>query len=134
MIPTLTLLAALLTAFPCQEALALESGAESPCDGLLVPNADALTALHCARVALPTCELELERSEKTCAIKLDAASQEEDILMTRITHAEAVIKGLSLAKPQPQPWYESRLLWGGGGIVVGVGLTIAILKATLVAQ
>ena len=132
MIPTLTLLAALLTAFPCQEALALESGAKSPCEGLLVPTADALTALHCARVALPTCELELERSEKTCAIKLDAASQEEDILMTRITHAEAVIKGLSLAKPQP--WYESRLLWGGGGIVVGVGLTIAILKATLVAQ
>ena len=132
MIPTLTLLAALLTASPCQEALALESGAESPCEGLLVPTADALTALHCARVALPTCELELERSEKTCTIKLDAASQEEDILMTRITHAEAVIKRLSVAKPQP--WYESRLLWGGGGIVVGVGLTIAILKATLVAQ
>ena len=125
-------LIALLTASPCQEAHSLASGAESPCEGLLVPTADALTALHCARVALPTCELELERSEKTCAIKLDAASQEEDILMTRITHAEAVIKGLSLAKPQP--WYESRLLWGGGGIVVGVGLTIAILKATLVAQ
>ena len=97
-----------------------------------MPTADALTALHCARVALPTCELELERSDKTCTIKLDAASQEEDILMTRITHAEAVIKRLSVARPQP--WYESRLLWGGGGIVVGVGLTIAILKATLVAQ
>ena len=132
MLPTLTLQAALLTAFPCQEALALESGAKSPCDGLLVPNADALTALHCARVSLPTCELELESAQKTCVIRLDAAAQEQDILMTRITHAEAVIKRLSVAKPQP--WYESRLLWGGGGIVVGVGLTIAILKATLVAQ
>ena len=132
MIPTLTLLAALLTAFPCQEALTLAPGDKSPCDGLLVPTADALKALHCARVALPMCETELRRSEKTCTIKLDAASQEHDILLDRINHAQAVISTLSVAKPQP--WYESRLLWGGGGIVVGVGLTIAILKATLVAQ
>ena len=132
MIPTLALLAALLTAFPCQEALTLELGAESPCDGLLVPTGDAIKALHCARVALPMRELELESAQKTCAIRLDAAAQEQDILMTRITHAEAVIKRLSVAKPRP--WYESRLLWGGGGVVVGVGLTIAIFKATLGAR
>jgi len=90
------LLAALLTAFPCQEALTLAPGDKSPCDGLLVPTADAIKALHCARVALPMRELELENAQKTCVIRLDAAAQEQDILMTRITHAEAVIKRLIL--------------------------------------
>ena len=132
MTPSVALLFALLTAFPCEEARTLAHGDPSPCEGLLVPTTDAIKALHCSRVALPGCRIELESAEATCAIRLDGASKEQDALMTRITHAEAVIGKLS--KPEPQHWWDSPMLWGGGGVVVGVGVTLAILRATVLAQ
>ena len=132
MTPSVALLFALLTAFPCEEARTLAHGDPSPCEGLLVPTTDAIKALHCSRVALPGCRIELESAEATCAIRLDGASKEQDALMTRITHAEAVIGKLS--KPEPQHWWDSPMLWGGGGVVVGVGVPLAILRATVLAQ
>ena len=133
MITTLALSVSLLTAFACDEAVPLAKDAQSPCEGILVPAADALEAVHCARVALPKCRVAFDSLNEELVIKLDAASQEHDILLDRISKQDSLIADLTASAPVPH-WYESRLLWAGGGLVVGVGLTIAILKATLAAH
>ena len=127
-------LIALLTASPCQEAHSLVSGAESPCEGLLVPTADALTALRCARVELPRCEARADGAEKACEVKLGAASQREDALLDRISAAESSLLSMVKCPECERAWWESPAIWGTSGVVVGVGVTLAILRATVMAQ
>jgi hypothetical protein len=125
---------ALLTASPCQEAVTLAPGDKSPCDGILVSSADALKALHCARVALPRCEIRADGAEEVCEVKLGAASQREDALLDRISAAESSLLSMVKCPECERAWWESPAIWGTSGVVVGVGVTLAILRATVMAQ
>lgn len=125
-----TLSAWLLTASPCLQAVPLAQGDTSPCEGVLVPAADALAAVRCARVHLPECRVRLEGADAELEIKLDAAAQREDELLDRIARADAAIDSMSAANAQLSPWWDSPALWAGAGVAVGVGVTLAILKAT----
>ena len=124
----------LLTAFACDEAVPLAQGVQSPCEGILVPAADALEAVHCARVALPHCRVAFDSLNEESAIKLDAAAQEQDILLDRISKQDGIITGLHKSASAGRAWWDTPVIWGGAGVTVGVAVTLAILKATALAQ
>jgi len=125
----------LLTSFACDEAVPLAQGVQSPCEGILVPAPDALEAVHCARVALPHCRVAFDSLNEEMVIKLDAAAQEQDILLDRVSKQDALITQLSVGKANRRlGWLDSPVIWGGAGAAVGVAVTLAILKATALAQ
>lgn len=130
----LALSVSLLTASPCSEAVPLAQGVQSPCEGILVPSADALRAVRCMQVDLPTCQTTMGHRQKECQIKLDSAAEEQDILLDRISKQDATIGQLMHSNAQPPPWWDSPVLWAGAGVTVGITVTLAILKATAAAQ
>lgn len=125
---------ALVLSTPCGTALPLEGGDTSPCDGILVPAAEALRAIQCSRVGLPGCQAELMTSKATCSVKLGAASQTEDALLDRVSRAEAALGAMVRCPECERAWWDSPVIWGGAGVTVGVAVTLAILKATALAQ
>ena len=127
-------LVALVVGAPCDAAVPLGGGDTSPCEGILVPSAEALRAIQCARVGLPGCRATLDAERGSCVIRLDAAAQREDALLDRVAHAERALDAMAKCPECERAWWDSPALWAGGGLVVGVGLTIAILKATLAAH
>ena len=122
------LLAALLVAAPaaakpCVSAVALDY----PCDGILVPEADARRALRCLAVDLPAAGADLAECERIAEARAAGSSE-----MLEALGAENLALKASLARSlslEPRPWWDDPALWFGGGVAVGAALVTGIVYA-----
>ena len=60
---------ALVVSAPCSAASPLEAGAQAQCSGLLVPAGQAVKAVECMTVSLPSCSNNLDTTERKAVIE-----------------------------------------------------------------
>lgn len=111
----------------CEEAQPLSITTPAPCTGILWPIGYTADALEAMQVTLPECQVNLRAKTdelKVCDGTIIRVQQECDKTLNRfakITKEAAQIK---------RPWWDNNTLWGAGGFVSGVVLTVAIVSAS----
>lgn len=109
---------------PCLEAVAVDL----PCRGLLIPEQDARECWKCLEVDLPQCWLGVERLDEQHQITLEALQEDLETERQARAHADMMATDLA-AQLKPPAWWESPILWGGVGLLVGLAAGIAIFVA-----
>ena len=123
MIAAVTLLAALLSASPCSEAIPLGSGDKTPCEGLLVPAGEAVQCIRCLTVDLPGCRLDLQMSDERSDIERRALADQLALERDRVKRlGQQLIKATN-----PRPLWQSPVLWFAVGVVVSGSATVWLL-------
>ena len=92
---------------------------DTPCTGRVIPAADALAALSCLRVDLPSAVADLRASEARRAAEGDA--------LRSMLEAERVARGeveAALVDASEVPAAASPYLWGAVGLAVGVAVGV----------
>ena len=123
MIFAVTLLAALLTASPCSEAIPLGSGDRAPCEGLLVPAGEAVLCVRCLTVDLPGCRLDRQVQEERAGINSRALTEQLALERDRVR-----LLGEQLVKAtNPRPFWQSPIWWFSVGVVVSGSATVWLM-------
>jgi hypothetical protein len=125
---------ALVVGVPCGEAHPLRSGDQAVCDGVLIPGWEAMQALRCLNVALPECEATVTKLDGEAETLTTSHKREVSALNVRIEEADRALAAMAKCPECERAWWDSPAIWGTSGIVVGVGMTLAILRATVMAQ
>ena len=114
-------------AAPCVDSWALPVGAVAPCSGLLVPEADARMALHCVGIGLPQCEADRAYETTACEARHRGSIAQ---LEASVGHAAVLQAGLDdLLRIDARPWWDSRSVWVGVGVVLGAGAVFGVMDA-----
>ena len=111
-------------AAPCEEVAAVTL----PCAGLLLPPEEAQRALVCLRADLPACLLDLSAQAEAHGILVESLQREIALERAARLEVEEVAADLA-AKFRPPAIWESPILWGLVGLVVGVAAGVAIVVA-----
>lgn len=123
MILAVTLLAALLTASPCSEAIPLGSEDRAPCEGLLVPAGEAVVCVRCLTVDLPGCRLDRQVCGERADIEKRALADQLALERDRVKRlGQQIVKATS-----PRPLWQSPILWFAVGVVVSGSATVWLL-------
>lgn len=123
MIFAVALLAALVAASPCSEAIPLGPGDKTPCEGLLVPPGDAVRCVRCLTVDLPGCQLDSRVKEEIADIDHRALAEQLDLERSRVRRlGEGLVRAT-----QPPPLWRHPMLWFAVGVVVSGSATLWLL-------
>lgn len=119
------LLHAPAAAAPCETSVALTTDTPAPCAGLLIPEADARSALHCLGVGLPRCRADMALCSAEAAAHakgstemLAACDEHRARLLVQIDEALSI---------EPRAWWDSPASWFAGGAAVGAGVVMALV-------
>ena len=108
----------------CEEASAANIGDTVECTGVLMPRGWVEECIHCKEVELPKVRLNLT----ACDDELDATQNVYGAFRAQCeTHIVELEDLVRKAARIERPWYESNLLWGIGGIVLGVAGTYVLV-------
>ena len=110
---------------PCVQASVLSQGEAASCDGLLVPEGDASTALGCLTVELPRCKADLDTTKRRALIIDGANAAKLEALNTHIMGCERAL--LDAASVEPRAWWDSPSIGFGAGVLVTTATVIALL-------
>lgn len=123
-------------AAPCEARVPVKTGEAAPCDGLLVPDAQAKKAAACLAIDLPACherranELEDARIRREAVESLLRVEQEarRGCSVALDACGEIVTEGQGSSTVA---WWSRAEVWGltAGGVVLGVGLTLLVTWA-----
>ena len=108
----------------CDKSTPVETGSVAGCDGLLVPGTWIEECIHLKEVELPklgvdyvACKDELEVTQEFYgAFRIQCE--------THVAELEDLVRKAARIE---RPWYESNLLWGIGGIVLGAAGTYVLV-------
>ncbi len=117
------LLAALLTASPCEVASPIDLGVESPCSGILVPSHEALACVRVVSVDLPTCMAGIKRCEDMSVVKLQSLESQLMDSRERVGRLSAELVKLNMPDP---PWRHPALWFTLGVVVTGAAVVLSI--------
>lgn len=115
----------LVISSPCVQASALIQGEAASCDGLLVPESQAVKALGCLTVELPRCKVDLDTTKRRSLIIDGASAAKLEALNTHIMGCERAL--LEAASVEPRAWWDSPAMGFGAGVVVTAATVIALL-------
>ena len=114
------LLAALLTASPCEVASPIDHGAKSPCEGILVPSHQALECVRLVEVGLPTCVADLAHCQAGNSGRVESLEAQLMDSRERVGRLSAELVKLNMPDP---PW-KHPALWFTVGVVVSGAVVI----------
>ena len=113
---------------PAQRAVDLVRGEPAPYAGTLILKSIAFRCARC-QTRLSLCEVTAKRDADKAAVLLKGVRAERDAEREGRLELEVTLHEATEVPPAEQPWYEYPVLWGGLGVVVGVGLTLLICGA-----
>jgi 16S rRNA G966 N2-methylase RsmD len=105
--------------------LHLKLGTSAPCSGLLWPEAHSKIALSCLKVEIPRLEARVLKLKAEHLADLKALRTKLDATTNALAESEKRFEEMVVPV---DPWYESPILWGVVGVVVGVALTAGAVK------
>lgn len=115
---TLRIIASFLIATLTSGYVSAASSNNDPC---------AATDLRCIKIALDRSADEIDRLSKELALQTkrgELFKEESQLLREQVVDLQGVNKfALEAAKGAQRAWFEHPLLWAGGGVLVGIGLT-----------
>jgi len=109
----------------CEKASAITFGVAAPCSGVLLPSQWAREAVNCKTVLVPSLRNDLRLLRESTRVELDEL-QERYTAIDLLSQEQR--KLLDEVNAGPTFW-ESPVLWGIVGGLVGVGLTVGIVYA-----
>jgi len=122
--PVVALLLVTLSS-PCVDSFPLNQGEAASCDGLLVPEGQAVKALGCLTVELPRCKVDLDTTKRRALIVDGASAAKLEALNTHIMGCERAL--IEAASVEPRAWWDSPAMGFGAGVVVTAATVIALL-------
>ena len=110
---------------PCADSFPIDQGEAASCDGVVVPSAQAVKAIACVTVDLPTCAAELSSSEKRAEIVNASSAAQMAALNTHINACERAL--LDYASEEKRAWWDSPSIGFGAGVLVTTATVVALL-------
>ena len=112
--------------YDCIEAVPVRAFEPTPCTGILWPSEHTAKALEVMKVDLPECQVRLVHTKEQLSIC------DETIILVREECDKTIDRFAKLTKEAAQiqrPWWDNNSLWGAGGFVSGVVVTVLVVHA-----
>ena len=116
---------ALVISAPCTSAAPIGDGAKAQCSGLLVPELQAVEAIECMRVKLPTCSNDLDITKRKASIEHTAFTAQLEALNYHIHRCERAM--IDFAAIEERAWWDSPAMGFGAGVLVTTATVVALL-------